>query len=57
MKHSKIEQKASTAAEHRDDHQLSDEEVAQVKKFIEQVGGVENARAAIEALEKLRQVA
>jgi hypothetical protein len=38
-------------------HRLSDEQVAQVKKFIEEVGGIENARAAIEALDKLRRAA
>jgi hypothetical protein len=56
MKHPKIEQQTS-AVEHRGDQQLTDEQVVQVKKFIDQVGGVENARAAIKALEKLWQAA
>ena len=57
MKPPKIEHQAMSTIGCRGDHQLSDEQVAQVKRFIEQVGGVENARAAIEALEKLRQAA
>jgi hypothetical protein len=59
MKHPSNDHKAKahSAVEHHDDHQLSDEQVAQVIKFIEQVGGVANARAAIGALEKLRRAA
>jgi hypothetical protein len=57
MKHPKREQQSTSAVERHDDHQLTDEQVAQVKQFIEEVGGVENACAAIEALERLRQAA
>lgn len=33
------------------------EQIAHIKSFIEEVGGVENARAAIEALEEVRTAA
>jgi hypothetical protein len=37
--------------------QLTSEQIEQVRQFIEQAGGAENARRAIEALEKLRPAA
>jgi hypothetical protein len=45
------------AAEHQDDHRLTTEQMSQVKKLIEEVGSIAIARAAIEALEKLRTAA
>ncbi|HVX15915.1 MAG TPA: hypothetical protein VHC22_32325 [Pirellulales bacterium] len=42
---------------HEEVGRLSAEQIENVKKFIEQAGGVENARRAIEALEKLRPAA
>lgn len=37
-----------------DEHsELTDEEVAAVKAFIEQIGGLENAQAAVELLQEL----
>jgi hypothetical protein len=47
------EAKAGCPAEHQEVGRLTAEQIGHVRKFIEQAGGVEQARAAIEALEKL----
>ena len=59
MKHQTKDQEAKTgsAVEHQDAGRFTADQMAHVKNFIQEVGGVENARAAIEALEKLRTAA
>lgn len=37
--------------------QFSDEDIAQVLEFIDSVGSIEDAKAAIEALSQLREAA
>jgi hypothetical protein len=49
--------KAGYSVEHQEVGRLSAEQVEHVRKFIQEAGGVENARRAIEALEKLRPAA
>lgn len=51
------EVKAGSAVEDHDVGRFTAEQIGHIKRFIEEVGGVENARAAIEALEKLRTAA
>ena len=51
------EVKTGSAVEDHDVGQFTTEQIAHIKNFIEEVGGVENARGAIEALEKLRTAA
>lgn len=51
------EAKPKSADEQGDAGRFTAEQMGHIKNFIEEVGGVENARAAIEALEKLRQAA
>jgi hypothetical protein len=58
MTHTSNDQNAKRGpAEHQGAGQLTAEQVEQVRKFIEEAGGVDNARQAIEALEKLRPAA
>lgn len=45
------------SVEHESGGRFTAEQIEQVKKFIREAGGIENARAAIEALEKLRTAA
>ena len=39
------------------DGELTDEQFAAVKKFVEQLGGIENARRAVAALKELAKAA
>ncbi len=39
------------------ENQLTDEQFAAVKEFIEQLGGIENARRAVAALQELKKAA
>ena len=39
------------------DGQLTDEQFAAVKEFVEQLGGIENARRAVAALNELKTAA
>ena len=59
MKHTTNEHDAerACAVERQGTSRLTAEQIEHVRKFIEQAGGVENARRAIEALEKLRPAA
>lgn len=59
MKHQTKDPEANTgsADEQGDAGRFTAEQMAHIKNFIEEVGGVENARAAIAALEKLRTAA
>lgn len=45
------------AAHERGDHQLTDEQLASIKSFIEEVGGIENARQALLALAECQKAA
>lgn len=57
MEHPKIAQQATSVVEHYGDHQLTAEQMAHIKKFIEQAGGIENARQALLALDQLQKAA
>lgn len=39
------------------ERQLTDEQFAAVKKYVEELGGIENARRAIAALQELKKAA
>lgn len=59
MMHPNIDQQAADrpAHEHPCDHQLADEHVAAIKSFIDEVGGIENARQALLALAECQKAA
>jgi hypothetical protein len=59
MKHSAINQQTEPlgAALEQRDHQLTDEHLASIKAFVEEVGGVENARQALLALTEYQKAA
>lgn len=45
------------AAHEQCDHQLTDEQMASIKSFIEEVGGIENAHQALLALAEREKAA
>lgn len=59
MKRPTKDQHAQTrgAAHDQSDHQLTDEQLAHIKSFIAEVGGIENARQALLALAECQKAA
>jgi hypothetical protein len=57
MKHPTKNQPTTSAVEHHGDHQLTAEQMAHIKRFIEEVGGIENARQTLLALDELQKAA
>ena len=57
MKHLTKDQPTTNASERSNDHQLTAEQVDQIKRFIEEAGGIENARQALVALAELQKAA
>ena len=59
MKHLANDHKAnsSSTVEHQDTGRLTAEQMAYIKKFIKEAGGVENARRALLALDQIEKAA